>query len=84
MNLNVFVASTPLQLISCAEARARYECEASSCLLIIARPDNKVTENQMAFRYPDNLLEEKYFLPAPEICVPETVRPPDRSIVHRE
>lgn len=49
MNLNVFVASTPLQLISCAEARARYECEASSCLLIIARPDNKVTENQMAF-----------------------------------
>ncbi|WP_372987436.1 hypothetical protein [Marinobacter sp.] len=49
MKLNVFVASTPLQLISCAEARARYDCAPQSCLLIIARPDNKVTENQMAF-----------------------------------
>lgn len=49
MTLNVFVASTPLQLISCAEARSHYECPDEACLLVIARPDNRVTEAQMAF-----------------------------------
>ncbi|MGF2736622.1 hypothetical protein [Marinobacter sp. DUT-1] len=49
MATNVFVASTPLQLISCAEAKAHYRCPDSSCLLIIARPDNRVTEVQMAY-----------------------------------
>ncbi|MCG7201368.1 alpha-2,8-polysialyltransferase family protein [Marinobacter pelagius] len=49
MTLNVFVASTPLQLISCAEARGHYRCPDESCLLVIARPDNRVTETQVAF-----------------------------------
>lgn len=49
MTVNVFVASTPLQLISCTEAKAHYGCPDSSCLLIVARPDNKVTEVQMAY-----------------------------------
>ncbi|WP_036134811.1 hypothetical protein [Marinobacter nitratireducens] len=47
--LNVFVASTPLQLISCSEARHHYGCCAKDSLLIIARPDNEETESQMAF-----------------------------------
>ncbi len=46
---NVFVASTPLQLISCSEARYHYGCSADTTLLIIARPDNRETEEQMAF-----------------------------------
>ena len=47
--LNVFVASTPLQLISCSEARHFYGCSRETTLLIIARPDNRETEEQMAF-----------------------------------
>ncbi|MCM0610920.1 hypothetical protein KFJ24_00335 [Marinobacter sediminum] len=47
--LNVFVASTPLQLMSCTEARHAYGCPADTCLLVIARPDNRETESQMAF-----------------------------------
>ncbi|MBD3657738.1 MULTISPECIES: hypothetical protein [Marinobacter] len=47
--IDVFVASTPLQLISCTEAREHYQCEGRESLLIIARPDNKMTESQMAF-----------------------------------
>lgn len=46
---NVFVASTPLQLISCSEAREHYGCASDSCVLIVARPDNKETESQMVF-----------------------------------
>lgn len=46
--VDVFVASTPLQLISCAEARARYE-SGSKSVLIMARPDNLVTEKQMEY-----------------------------------
>lgn len=47
--INVFVASTPLQLISCSEARYHYGCSSEKTLLIIARPDNRETEGQMAF-----------------------------------
>ncbi|HAC27669.1 MAG TPA: hypothetical protein DCF82_07640, partial [Marinobacter hydrocarbonoclasticus] len=47
--INVFVASTPLQLISCSEARYHYGCSAETTLLVIARPDNRETEGQMAF-----------------------------------
>ncbi|MBW4936474.1 alpha-2,8-polysialyltransferase family protein [Marinobacter sp. F4206] len=47
--INVFVASTPLQLIGCSEAREHYGCASDSCVLIVARPDNKETESQMAF-----------------------------------
>lgn len=46
--INVFVASTPLQLISCAEARHAYGCRLEDSLLVIARPDNRETERQMA------------------------------------
>ena len=46
---NVFVASTPLQLINCSEARYLYGCSAETTLLVIARPDNRETEEQMAF-----------------------------------
>lgn len=46
--LNVFVVSTPLQLISCAEARRYYGCSAAESLLVIARPDNSETESQLA------------------------------------
>ncbi len=48
-SINLFVASTPLQLISCSEAREHYGCAADSCVLVVARPDNKETESQMAF-----------------------------------
>jgi len=44
--INVFVASTPLQLISCVEARYHYRLE-EPCLLVVARPDNAATERQM-------------------------------------
>lgn len=47
--LDVFVASTPLQLISCSEARHAYDCVPEQSLLIIARPDNTETERQMAY-----------------------------------
>lgn len=46
--ISVFVASTPLQLISCAEARHAYGCRPEDTLLVIARPDNRETERQMA------------------------------------
>ncbi|SFR60321.1 hypothetical protein SAMN04488073_3290 [Marinobacter gudaonensis] len=46
--ISVFVASTPLQLISCAEARHAYGCRQEDTLLVIARPDNRETERQMA------------------------------------
>lgn len=46
--VNVFVASTPLQLISCTEARACY-CPEDPCLLIVARPDNAATYDQMEY-----------------------------------
>lgn len=47
--LDVFVASTPLQLISCSEARHAYGCKPENTLLIVARPDNRETERQMTY-----------------------------------
>ena len=47
--INVFVASTPLQLISCSEARHHYGCSSETTLLVIARPDNRETEGQIEF-----------------------------------
>ncbi len=47
--LNVFVASTPLQLISCSEAREHYGCDGNRCILILARPDNRETQSQMTY-----------------------------------
>ncbi|RBW48126.1 hypothetical protein [Marinobacter sp. F3R11] len=44
---DVFLASTPFQLLGCAEARSYYAVEQP--LLVIVRPDNKTTEQQMAF-----------------------------------
>ncbi len=35
--------------MSCSEARQAYGCPADTCLLVIARPDNRETESQMAF-----------------------------------
>jgi len=45
--LDVFLASTPFQLIGCGEARSYYAVE--NPLLVIVRPDNKATEQQMTF-----------------------------------
>ncbi|QSP96054.1 hypothetical protein LPB19_06615 [Marinobacter salinisoli] len=49
LDLNVFVATTPLQLMSCSEARYHFGCPEQTCLLVLARPDNRETEKQMAF-----------------------------------
>lgn len=46
-SVNAFVASTPLQLISCMEARHHYRLE-GRCLLVVACPDNDATVRQMA------------------------------------
>lgn len=45
--LNLFVISTPFQLIGCSEAKAHYNLE--NCLLVINRPDNDLTVKQISY-----------------------------------
>lgn len=46
-SLDLFVASTPFQLINCTEARAYYK--STNCRLILVRPDNEATVSQLSF-----------------------------------